>query len=440
MAVLCARFVSLGAAAVQLPLLTRTLPPEQYGAVALAMALSTYFALASAEPATLAFQRHPGEPHHDSSYAYALGRVVPGIVAVSMIVVGVAFIFGEQDTGIAVAGWGAGLAVARYTATAWLMWGRHWSYAVNLMLSTGLRTIVLATVVLAGVPGLPALALAGLVSALISLILAPKVSWSRLWGEPRPWPRSLGYLLAGASLGVTVLTSSNIVALGIAAGPNVTAEFAAMSQLSMYTTAAIVSMVLTVMYPHVRRIWDLDQHRSANRLMQRAQLTVVFVGTGSISTLTALDGILTELIVPADLVDLSALTVLLLASTFAGLGQVSGWQLQLRLRARALVIRTTAAAIFGVVVLVALLGATDLPPVLTAAYGTLFGFVLYFALVRGRGGWRGPSLNVLTFGLLALAVVAPFASAGALSASALSLASVAALVAFISRKARLDAL
>jgi len=387
--VAAARIVSLASAALQLPVLTRSLAPETYGIVAIVMVLSTYFALVAAEPATLAFQRHPGADDARRNYSYALGRVVPAIGAVAALMLIVAAVTGDVAAALAVAAWGAGLAIARLTATAWLMWGRNWSYAGNLMASTTVRTGVLVGLVLGGVDGVVAVTVAGAAAAVAGLALSPRFAPRGAFLGESPWPRRLGYLLAAASLGVTVLTSANMVVLQGWVGPAGAASFAAMSQLSTLTCAAVVSLLLTALYPRVRRDWDAGHRDAVRSRLQTTQLLMLTVGAACVAALTAFDGLAAKIVVAPRLVDVPVLVLLTTAATLAGLGQASGWFLQLELRARSLAVRTAVAA--GVTITLTVVSLlTPLPPDQGVALATLLGFAAYFFATTGRRAAQAP--------------------------------------------------
>lgn len=402
-AVLSARVVSLGCAALQLPVLTRTLSTETYGIVALVVVLSTYFALVTSEPATLAFQRHPATDGLRRNYAYALGRVIPVIVALASIAVIVSVFLDGPVAVLAVTAWGSGLALARLTATAWLMWGRNWAYAGNLMVSTLVRTFVLIGLVLSDVDGLIAIIVAGAASVIACLALSPRISLRAAFTTQSPWPRRLGYLLAAASLGVTVLTSANLVVLQGWVGSAAAADFSAMSQLATLTCAAIVGLILTALYPGVRRDWDAGSHDTVRSRICVTQHLMLAVGAACISVFCALNGFAASLAVTPDLVNIPVLVLLSAAACFAGLGQASGWLLQLRLRARSLAVRTALAAGVSVLFLLALLQ-TSLPADLAAGIATLVGFMSYFVATSGRNSLKEPSVPILSL-LLALGAI-----------------------------------
>ena len=402
-----ARLVSLVAAAVQLPILTRMLPPEEFGALSVAMAVATYFSLVTAEPAILAFQRHPGASDERGNYAFALPRIVAAVVIGGIVVVGLCLLWGAGEMALGVVAWGTSLALARYTATAWLMWSRAWSYSLNLIASTSARTIALVALVLVGAPGLTALIVAGLVSAAVSLVLAPRAPILRRQGEGRPWPRRLGYLLAAASLGVTLLTNVNVIVVEQKIGPAGTAPFAAMAQLAALSSGAVTSMVLTVLYPSFRRRWDSGRQEDVTKDLRRVELIMVAVGGTCIALLTAGDGFLSKIAVDASLVQPHVLATLVAAASLGAIGQVSGWLLQFRSQASRLARRTTAVAVAATLLMVGLVYVSRVDPLQAAAVATILGFAFYVLLLRGRRSASEPLVPAFVVAFLVVALIGP---------------------------------
>jgi len=433
-AVAAARVVSLLAAVVQLPVLTRTLPAAEYGAIAVIMSLSIYFSLVAAEPATLAFQRHPGLPHERGNYAYALSKILPAAALAGLIVVVVGLISGEMESALGVVAWGLSLALARYTATAWLMWHRSWSYALNLMASTLARTAVLVGLVLAGFSGPVALILAGLASAAVSLLLSPRASFRRRNLPTRPWPRALGYFLAAASLGVTILSSANVILVERRVGAASAASFAAMAQLALLTSGAVASTLLTVIYPYLRRQWDDGEQDKVIRLLRVTQLLMVIIAGASVVTLTVFDGYIAGIVVNRSLVDIPTLSVLVIAAVLGAIGQTSGWLLQFRLEARSLAIRTAVASAIALALLVALIWGAPIDPARGAAIATAVGFFVYAAMLRGRAALREPFVTVLFLALLGMALAAPFVPLPVTTYAAAALGTVAMIAVVLSQR------
>ena len=427
-AVAAARVVSLLAAAVQLPILTRALPPGEYGAIAVAMSIATYFALVTSEPATLAFQRHPGSDGNRGNYAHALSKILPTVAIGGVTVVTIGLLSGGAESAIGIVAWGLSLALARYTATAWLMWHRSWSYTLNLMASTVARTAMLVGLVVSGVSGPVALIMAGAVSAAVSLILAPRASIRRQDMPAKPWPRSLGYLLAAASLGVTVLGSANVILLEHKVGPASTASFAAMSQLALLTSGAVASTVLTVIYPSLRRQWDAGEHEHVLKSVRVTQLLMVTIAGASVAAFTAFDGAIAGLIVEPSIVDVPTLCVLLIATTIGAIGQTAGWLLQFRLEPRKLAQRTAIASLVALALLIASIWTVPTDPARVAAIATAIGFTLYASMLRGRASVREPTVTVLVVALMGVALAVLFLPTTAIAGAAAAVSFVAVTV------------
>jgi O-antigen/teichoic acid export membrane protein len=171
-----ARVVSLIAAAVQLPLLTRMLEPGDYGKLAVAIALATHASVFT-NVHTLAFQRFPGSARERTNYSYASRRVYGTAAVIAVVLVAAGYLFGSSwRYGFGIAGWAFGLAASRFVATAWLGWLEPWSYAGSLAASTAVRTVALVVLVaLTGDADL-SLAVAGLACGATALLTGPRGS------------------------------------------------------------------------------------------------------------------------------------------------------------------------------------------------------------------------------------------------------------------------
>lgn len=169
-AVATARIASLLAAAIQLPLLTRLLPPDDYAFVAAALAMATYVSLLSGDATTLAFRRFPGSFDDRGNYAFGIRRIRNGFLAAALLVLTVGWLLSRWDLALAVTGWAAGLVGMRYVSTAWIMWQRGWWYAGNLMASTTARTAVLLCLLFTGSSTYMAVAAAGATSCCVAVI------------------------------------------------------------------------------------------------------------------------------------------------------------------------------------------------------------------------------------------------------------------------------
>ncbi|WP_348788967.1 hypothetical protein [Leifsonia sp. NPDC080035] len=377
-----ARVFSLVCAAVQLPLLTALLTPAEYSLVALAIAVSTYFSLVTAEPMILAFQRYPGSRDDRGTYRYALTRSSAALLGFGIAIVAVAIFIGEWRTALAIVGWGIGMAVTRLVSTAWLMWADPWRYAVNLMVSTGVRTAGLVGLIVVGVEGALAIAIAGVASALATLALSPKVRGVIAPRRP-PWTWQFGMHLAAASLAVTVLTSASLVMLPAFVSKTEVGRFAAMTQIATLTCGAVLGLILTVAYPALRRLWD-DGHRAV-ATTRLAFLAEVCLGCalGAIAVFTFGNFWIVRLVVGTDYLDGAIIPALTLGTALASMGQLSGWYHQFQFEAAVVSRRTWIAAVAGVVITAAgawVLGTTG------AAAGVTLGFLVYFLLLQWRTG------------------------------------------------------
>lgn len=395
-AVATARIFSLACTAVQLPILTKILAPSEYSVVALAIAVSTYFTLVTAEPVTLAFQRYPGDRTNRGTYRYALTRASAFLIIAGILLIITALVFGQWRAALAVIGWGIGLAVVRLVSTAWLMWADPWKYSANLMLSTGVRTLGLVGLVVIGVDPALSLAASGLASALATLAVSPRISRVTPIRKP-PWSWKFGLHLASASLAVTILTSVGLLMLPLFVTKTAVGRFAATSQLATLTCGAVLGLISTVAYPALRRQWDTGHRRATTARLTWLSELCLAISLLSVAALTADHYWIPKVVVGDKFVAGNILPALVLSSALASMGQLSGWSHQFELNASRVSQRTWLSAIFGLITTAAGAAAFGIDG---AAVGAMSGFLAYFLVLR----WRtdlAPALGVATMTIAA---------------------------------------
>lgn len=381
-AVAASRVVSLVAAAVQLPFLTRVLGPEQFGLVSAALAASTFVSLFAVEPQTLAFQRFPGGAADRANYGYALHGLILTALAVSAAIMVVGAATGDLGIAFAITGWGLGLGAMRFVSTAWLMWFKPWTYAANLSVSTVTRTVVLVSIVYAGFHPYPALGLAGLASVAVALALGPKAKLKP--GIERPWPRGLGLSLAVASVAIAVMHTVARAVLPALVGGVDAGRFAAMMALSDLTLVAALTMMNLVLYPRLIRSWETGQHASTMSLVSTSAVVCVMATPVAVLAFSLLGADRISLLLGNGYADIGLLLALLGACGLFCLGQQVSWLYHLSLEGTRLRNRTVFAAAAYVVAL----------PLFSLTWGVqgavasvVLGFLVYCVALLAYGRW-----------------------------------------------------
>lgn len=350
-AVASARLFSLVAAAVQLPLLTRLLAPADFGFVAIAIAVATYFSLVSAEATTLSFQRYPGSNADRQSYRFTLIRVSIYVAALSIVLFLIGLATGNLLFLTAVAGWGTGIAANRLFSTAWLMWHEPWRYSGNLIATTTVRTSLLLLLVTVGAEPGAAVALSGFATALVAFLLAPRIGErSNAWAVPWAWSFSLNLALASAA--VTVLTNGVLLILPLFIGADELGRFAATYQVVAYTSAAMISLLITVSYPAFRRDWDSGDVGQVRESMNVLLNAVLAIASAGLLLLSAGGHVILGVIVGPEFAYPEVLPALIFGSAFLSMGLISSWVRQFQVRVGQVNLRSWIAAIFGVLLVV----------------------------------------------------------------------------------------
>jgi O-antigen/teichoic acid export membrane protein len=429
-AVLFARVFSLICAAIQLPLLTRVLPPGNYAMVAVAIAIAAYFSFI-AEPVVLSFERYPGSIDDRAIYRYTLTRSLFLMVSAAAVLLALAYPLGYLNEAIAFVGWGIGFEVNRVISFAWLMWQRPWQYAINLVAGTGVRTAVLLLLIVIGWNPLLSLGAAGLASAFAALLISPRVSLSRIPMERAtpPWRASFGIHLAVAALAYTILTNGNLLVLTAFVAKPLVGRYAVMMQVSTLTSAAILGVILAVAYPPLRLAWDNGRRRSVHDALTVLQTACIAIASTVILVAYVADHFLLKLFIPSVYVDSAVLAPLIMATAFATMGGMASWHHQLGFHSGLVARRTVVASAIGIALTVLL---TAIFQERGAATGALMGFLIYLVMMQ-RGTGLPPRTVALAFVSLSVAC-SPLANAISPNLVALGALTLAAAAVFISLK------
>jgi len=379
-AVTTARLASLVLAAVQVPLVARLVPHDEFATVPLTVQAAVLLGLVLADPAVLAFQRHPGALGDRADYRWAARRAAVGLGTGCALLLAVGALVGAPALALGIAGWTLGLTVNRLSAIAWLMWGREWRYAISLVGSTALRTAVLVVALSAGTGPGTALALAGALSALLAVVLAPRTQPTT--GRPPRADLRLGTGLAVGQLGLHLLGSAPLVVGSSLLGTGATARLGAATQVALLLGTAL-NLVTTLAYPRLRRRWDDGDE--AGVLATGRLLVVAFAagGAAALSVSGAADSALLRVALTDGLVDGALVAALVTASCASSMALVASWTHQFRLRARRIAVRslTTAALALGLVAV-----GTLLDGVRGAAVGGLVGMLCHAAAMAAGSG------------------------------------------------------
>jgi O-antigen/teichoic acid export membrane protein len=376
-AVAFARIFSLIAAAVQLPILTRTLSPHDYAFLVAAMAGGTYASLVSVEAPSLAFQRFPGDSDNRGRYRFARRQYFQLTIAVLCLSILFVLFFGYQDIVLAAIGWGSGLAAMRIVSTAWLMWGSPWRYALTLAASTAMRTIVLILLIEQRTSPMLAVSIAGLSSALVVLFLSPKLRHVTL--PARPWPRFTGTTLALGSIGITILANFDLMVLPHLTAPEEAGRYAAMTTLATLSIGAAASMISTAVFPRALRDWEGGREWAVRTTCRRVQLFILAMGTAGICTSLLVGETVLGHLLGSRYAAAPLLACLLAAVTAYALGQQASWIHNLGMHAHVIrnsVILAVIVNILLIFVLTPRLGAYGAAIASIACYATYAGAML----------------------------------------------------------------
>jgi len=408
-AVATARATSLLLAAVQIPLVARLLPADEFSIVPASVQLAGLVGLLVADPAVLAFQRRPGAADDRRHYRWAVRWTILGLTlgAVALVVAGAAS--GLLELAVGVAGWTLGVTVNRLSAVAWLMWGREWRYTAALLASTATRTAVLLGTLVAGWSAPLAVASAGAASAVVAIVAAPRrrpaddaEPSASAGGDDvtpdvhRPTLR-LGAGLAVGQLGIQVQSVAPLLVATALLGTAATGALGAATQVAA-VVAACLNLGTTLAYPRLRRTWDSG---GAGAVLTVARLLVggcFAVGAWAVVTLCLGDLALLRRALPSGLVDGRLVVAVTVGVCLSSIGLVSSWLHQFRLHTALIARRSlfTAGVAVGLVAVGTLVGG-----VTGATAGAVVGLSVYATSMIVGSGLLGPGSLASVVGLTA---------------------------------------
>lgn len=260
---------------INLPYLIRTLGPEAFGAMVLAMAVSQYFVVLtdygfnfSATQRISVRRAEVGEVRKISISVWGIKTTLALIGSIAFFFTTAAFSYSAEMVNIYCAAFSSVLGTVLLPI--WLFQGTetlslltHLTIAAKAIcafaifaLVGGPQDIVLATLLQSCSPALTALLCCSLVRRRhLSGLSMP--SWSETWQI-----FTEGWYTFLSSASVTLYTTSNIVILGAFASPTTVAYFAAAERL-MKAVVGLIQPISQAVYPHVCQLVSVSRQHAA---------------------------------------------------------------------------------------------------------------------------------------------------------------------------------
>lgn len=353
LAILFARFVSITAGVIQLPVVAHMVDRNTFSTVSTILATGVFISLIGFEGTILAFQRFPNSRTDLTSYSYSHRRLVLSTFLVTFCAGVPAALTQHGIYALALVGWGCGLAWMRFVSTAWLMWLRPWHYAWNLAASTLIRTGVLIGTLAVGVHAAVALTLAGFASVAIALLLGPRANYENPASRERPWPKGLAMSLALASTGVTLLSGADRMLAGFLLGGPDAASYLAMAGIGSLSLGSVLSLINMASYPQLIKCWQRGQESCVSQCIGTATTWTIVAIAAALALASTAGGQILLLLFPGSYVETRLLLGVFVATGLVALGLVYSWTFHLATAGKALRNRTavsTAAMLVLVIV------------------------------------------------------------------------------------------
>lgn len=336
----------------QLSVLARFLPADQFGIAAVAVAAATYICMLG-EPPIVGFERVGAQDDGldlARDEARLAAQAVLALTAAMILVM--AFVWGllNRDTAfaVAVAIWAISFIQLRWSTVQFLQWGQRASFATMALLNSVVRFGLSAGAAWCSGAGSTALIAGGMGSILATALISPRLdTWKWHTPEIKRMLR-LGIPSSVPMLGYTSMIAWPTFAASQILGTEQFAAFAAQFSLASAIAGATLSYVLQFGFPVAKKQWDSGATAEATRYVVGYSWFVL----ASASTLAVLAFVfgnwLTRILLTPAYSGNFVLAVALLAWGLLLLARPPSWILRLQYRQTLLGILVSCAAILQV--------------------------------------------------------------------------------------------
>lgn len=318
----------------QLSVIARMLPADQFALVAGAMALAAYVQL-TAEPAILGYQRlgHQ-DPKEDGERGEARSASQSLLLGLGVITVGIAIAWGAFvgpfGLTIAFALWTISVVQMRWASIQLLNWQRQARFGTLLMINSAARTLSMA----AGAwyfRGAPQTLILGSLGSILAVMIVGPGHAPIAYGRA-----SIKRVLeVGISLSLVAVAAASLSNWPTLVGSrllpiNTFASFIAQWNLAVAAHGATVGFVVVLGLPDAKKSWDSGHGEGANAIALRYVRYVGFGTTAILTTLWLVGNPLTSVLLGPRYAGQAILVVAVATSSVRSICSIATWRFQFK--------------------------------------------------------------------------------------------------------------
>lgn len=337
---------------IQMSLLARILPTDQYGVMAAAVALSTYLQLLG-EPAVLSYRRlghhersQDSEPGAARSSSFTVLAILAVVVPVVSVVWGV--LVGPLWLSVGAGLWVVSLVQLRWVSIQLLNWYEQQAYANLLLVNGTSRMVAMALTAWFSRDAAVTLMAGAVASFAATAVTTPPRPPMKVRRSGMRAVMVVGLPLAASAAAVTSLSSWPTLAGARSLEVEDFAAYAAQATLAAAFFGSTVGFVLEFGFPQAKRYWDTGSVRGADSVVLRFLMYLGGLGATQVLLFWVFGDWLTRLFLGPKYVGHVIPAATVAVSCLAGLSILLSWVLTLRFRQRVLAAIDVGAALIQV--------------------------------------------------------------------------------------------
>ncbi len=389
-----ARVVASASGLVQLGVLARLLSAEEFGIVAVAIAVSAYVQMLG-EPLIVGYERlgHSVQ-REDSGVGAPRSAAHTGLMSLAVIVpvlaMAVGVIVGEMWIGLAIGVASVSAAQTRWVTLQYLNWDNQQAFGTATMVNGVSRLGFTVGIAAITRDGALAVLAGGVFSVIATEIVAPRsapFSWN--WSGVRK-VLIVGIPTAIASLAAVSLTAWPTVAGAQLLDTDEFAEFAAQWSLANAIYVTTAGFILIFGFPLAKRAWDDGDREGARATVMRYFVYSAVGGAALVGAFSAGGEFITRILIGGEYAGTAVPTATVAIGAIGTIAATSGWLLRLQYRQRTMATVSLIAATVQVPIVWLATDWYGLAGLLGGVGVVMLGRSIAMLLIESRRSWARP--------------------------------------------------